>query len=84
MAVGRRRPERRSIRTGSEAFYVIAGKLGQRAPHGVSFVETGQTMNGHMAGVPMEVFNAGTTDLSALIMFMVDAGKPFSSPAKFD
>jgi hypothetical protein len=30
-----------------------------------------------------EVFNAGTTDLSALIMFVVDATKPFSSPAKF-
>ena len=32
--------------------------------------------------MPMEVFNSGTTDLSALIMFVVDATKPFSSPVE--
>lgn len=68
---------------GSEAFYVVAGRLGQRTPHGVSHVEAGQTMNGHPAGMPMEVFNSGTTDLTALIMFVVDAAKPFSVPAEF-
>ncbi len=66
---------------GSEAFYVLDGKLGQRTPHGVSYVEAGNTMNGHMAEMPMEVFNGGATDLSALIMFVVDATKPFSVPA---
>ena len=69
---------------GSEAFYVINGKLGQRTPNGVSYVEAGHTMNGHEAGMTMEVFNAGTTDLDALIMFVVDATKPFSVPAKFE
>ena len=39
-------------------------------------------MNGHDADMPMEVFNSGTTDLTALIMFVVDATKPFSVPAK--
>lgn len=68
---------------GSEAFYVVAGKLGQRTPDGISYVEAGHTMNGHMAGMTMQVFNAGTTDLTALIMFVVDATKPFSVPAKF-
>lgn len=68
---------------GSEAFYVIAGRLGQKTPHGVSYVEAGHTMNGHMAGMTMQVFNAGTTDLTALIMFVVDATKPFSVPATF-
>jgi len=67
---------------GSEAFYVVAGRLGQRTPHGVDYVEAGHTMNGHSAGMPMQVFNAGTTDLTALIMFVVDASKPFSVPAK--
>lgn len=66
---------------GSEAFYVVAGRLGQRTPHGVSYIEAGKTMNGHEAGMPMEVFNGGTTELTALIMFVVDAGKPFSVPA---
>jgi len=67
---------------GSEAFYVISGELGQRTPQGVSHVEAGHTMNGHSAGMPMEVFNSGTTELSALIMFVVDATKPFSSPVE--
>lgn len=69
---------------GSEAFYVVAGRLGQRTPHGVSHVEAGHSMNGHPADMPMEVFNSGTTDLTALIMFVVDATKPFSVPAKFE
>jgi quercetin dioxygenase-like cupin family protein len=68
---------------GSEAFYVVAGRLGQKTPHGVAHVEAGQTMNGHDAGKVMQVFNSGTTDLTALIMFVVDASKPFSTPAKF-
>lgn len=76
---------RTSVHThpGSEAFYVVGGRLGQRTPHGMSHVEAGRTMNGHHADVPMEVFNSGTTDLTALIMFVVDANKPFSVPANF-
>jgi hypothetical protein len=69
---------------GSEAFYVISGRLGQRTPHGVSHVDAGGIMNGHAAHTTMEVFNSGTTDLNALIMFVVDATKPFSVPAKFE
>jgi hypothetical protein len=41
-------------------------------------------MNGHAADTPMEVFSAGTTDLEQLVMFVVDANKPFSVPAKFE
>ena len=44
---------------GSEAFYVIAGRLGQRTPQGVMNVEAGHSMNGHSAGMTMEVFNMG-------------------------
>src|SRR5215467_6764247 len=69
---------------GSESFYVISGKLGQRTPQGVMNVEAGHTMNGHPAGMAMEVFNSGPTELDALIMFVVDATKPFSTPAKFE
>jgi hypothetical protein len=67
---------------GSEAFYVLAGRLGQRTPHGVAHAEAGQSMNGHGADMPMVVFSAGTTDLDQLVMFVVDATRPFSSPAK--
>ena len=41
-------------------------------------------MRGHTAGMSMEVFNGGTANLDALIMFVVDATKPFSVPAKFE
>jgi hypothetical protein len=67
---------------GSEAFYVVAGRLGQRTPHGVSHAEAGQVMNGHGPDTPMEVFSSGATDLDQLVMFVVDATKPFSAPAK--
>jgi hypothetical protein len=69
---------------GSETFYVLAGRLGQRTPHGVSYAEAGQSMNGHGADVAMEVFSAGTSDLDQLVMFVVDANRPFSSPAKLE
>jgi hypothetical protein len=39
-------------------------------------------MNGHAPDTPMEVFSSGTTPLSQLVMFVVDATRPFSSPAK--
>jgi hypothetical protein len=41
-------------------------------------------MNGHGPDMAMEVFNAGTSDLDQLVMFVVDATRPFSSPAKFE
>ena len=69
---------------GSEAFYVLSGRLGQRTPHGVANAAAGQSMPGHGPDVPMEVFSAGTTDLDQLVMFVVDATRPFSPSAKFD
>jgi hypothetical protein len=67
---------------GSEAFYVISGRLGQKTPDGARYAEAGHTLNGKDADVPMEVFSAGTTDLTTLVMFVVDATRPFSVPAK--
>ena len=69
---------------GPEAFYVLAGKVGQKTPHGVTYTEAGMTMVGHGADTPMQVFNAGTTDLEELAIFVVDANRPFSSPASLD
>jgi hypothetical protein len=69
---------------GSETFYVLKGKLGQRTPHGVVHADAGAAMNGHGADMPMEVFSAGTTDLDQIVMFVVDATRPFSSPARFE
>ena len=69
---------------GTEAFYVLAGRLGQKTSHGVSHVDIGQSMPGHGPDTPMEVFSSGTSDLNVLIMFVVDATRPFSPPAKFE
>jgi uncharacterized RmlC-like cupin family protein len=69
---------------GAETFYVLTGRLGQRTPHGVGEVEAGHSMPGHGPGMPMEVFSSGTSELLALVMFVVDASKPFSSPATFE
>ncbi len=69
---------------GSEAFYVLAGRLGQKTPHGVAYTEAGQAMNGHGGDMAMQVFSGGTTDLDQLVMFVVDATRPFSTPAKLE
>src|SRR5581483_10645717 len=68
---------------GSETFYVLKGRLDQRTPSGVVHVEAGQALPGHPAGTTMEVSSGGSGELEALVMFVVDASKPFSSPAKF-
>ncbi len=69
---------------GSESFYVLSGGLGEKTPSGVVQVGTGQAMPGHAFGEPMQAFSSGPGTLNALVMFLVDATRPFSSPAKFE
>jgi quercetin dioxygenase-like cupin family protein len=69
---------------GSEAFYVLKGELTQKTPHGVARLTAGQSMVSHGTDTPMVVSNSGSEDLREFALFVVDAGKPFSSPAKFD
>jgi len=69
---------------GSEAFYVLAGQLTQKTSHGVATLNAGQSMNGHAPGMVMQLTSSGTVDLDQLVMFVVDATKPFSSPASFE
>ena len=68
---------------GSETFYVLSGELTQKTPEGVNRVSAGQSMPGHPPNTPMQVSSSGTSDLSALVMFVNDATKPFSSAAVF-
>jgi hypothetical protein len=68
---------------GSEAFLVLAGEQNIRSPHGTMRVKVGQAEAGHGADMPMQVSSSGSTDLHALVMFVVDATKSFSSPATF-
>lgn len=66
---------------GSEAFYVLSGELTQKTPQGVVRVSAGQTLVGHGGDVPMEVSSSGSAELKEFALFVVDASKPFSSPA---
>ena len=67
---------------GSEAFYVLAGEQTIRTLKGTIRVKAGQPETGFGADNPMEVSSTGSTDLHSLVMFVVDATRPFSSPAK--
>jgi len=67
---------------GSEAFYVVAGETSSHTPSGVKRVAAGHSETGHAADTPMQVSSSGTTNLHSLVMFVVDAARPFSSPAK--
>jgi quercetin dioxygenase-like cupin family protein len=66
---------------GAETFYVLSGELTQKIPDGVKRVSAGQPMLGHSPNTPMQVSSSGNSNLSALVMFVTDATKPFSSPA---
>src|SRR5450631_938583 len=67
---------------GSEAFFVLSGEQSIRGASGVMKVTAGHTEPGQGAEGAMEVSSSGSTNLHALVMFVVDADKPFSSPAK--
>jgi hypothetical protein len=66
---------------GSEAFFVLTGEQSIRGAHGTMVVKTGQPEAGHGANMAMQVSSSGSSDLRSLVMFVVDAAKPFSSPA---
>ena len=68
---------------GSEAFYVLAGETSQTTPNGAMRIAAGRSETGQGADTPMQVSSSGASDLHSLVMFVVDADKPFSSPAKF-
>ena len=67
---------------GSEAFFVLAGEQSIRSARQTLRVKVGQAEAGQGADQSMQVSSSGSTDLHALVMFVVDADRPFSSPAK--
>jgi quercetin dioxygenase-like cupin family protein len=69
---------------GSETFFVIKGETSQKTPSGIHQVKAGSSMVGHGSDTPMQVSSTGTDDLHSLVMFVVDASKPFSTPAKME
>jgi hypothetical protein len=67
---------------GSEAFFVLKGEQSIRGPHGTLRIVAGEPAAGNGADVPMQVSSTGATGLHSLVMFVVDAHRPFSTPAK--
>ena len=67
---------------GSEAFYVLTGEQSIRSAQGVLRIRPGQPEAGNGADSPMEVSSSGQENLLSLVMFVVDASRPFSHPAK--
>jgi quercetin dioxygenase-like cupin family protein len=65
---------------GVETFYVLSGELTQKMPGGTKRVSADHSMPGHSPNTPMQVSSSGKSDLSAVVMFVTDATKPFSSP----
>jgi|SRR5712692_2016711 quercetin dioxygenase-like cupin family protein len=68
---------------GSEGFYVLTGEICVRTPQGVIRIPAGRSEAGAPAGTPTQVSSCGSTGLNGFVMFVVDATKPFSSPATF-
>ena len=66
---------------GSEAFYVLVGEQSIRGAHGTLVVKAGTPEPGHGAAMAMQVSSSGSANLQSLVMFVVDATQPFSSPA---
>ena len=68
---------------GSEAFFVLTGMQRIRTSHGLMQIKAGHPEAGHGADMAMQISSSGSTDLHALVMFVVDATRPFSSPTSF-
>src|SRR5574341_763575 len=66
---------------GVEAFYTVAGEVCLRTPQRMIRIPAGKAEAGADTDTPIQVSNCGTTELRELIMFVVDANRPFSSPA---
>lgn len=63
---------------------MLGGRVGHKSPHGTHYADAETMMNSHGADTPMQVFNAGDIELVMFAMFVLDATRPFSSPAKLD
>lgn len=70
--------------SGSEAFYVLKGRVGHKSSHGTHYADAKTVMNSHDADMPMQVFTASEAEVELFAMVVVDATRPFSSPAKLD
>lgn len=62
---------------GPESFLVLSGQLTQHTPYSTHVLNEGATMSG-VPDQTMQIFSTGEEELQELIMFVVDATRPFS------
>ena len=67
-------------RRAAPAWLASANRSAARATYNPAFA-AGRAEAGRGADIPMQVSSSGATALRALVMFVVDATRPFSSPA---
>lgn len=68
---------------GSETFFVLTGAQSVHTPDGMMVVKAGHAEPGHGPGMPMQVLSTGSTDLHALVMFVLDATNRFHLPQTY-
>ena len=69
---------------GAEAIYVLRGEVSQRMAHGMEVAAAGQTLNAHAPEMVMQLISTGERDLEQLVLFVVDAARPFAPSAQFE
>jgi quercetin dioxygenase-like cupin family protein len=69
---------------GSEAIHVLPGEVTIRWPDRTDVIEAGESRAGQAPHTAMEATSTGDELLVQLVMFVVDANEPFSTPAVLD
>lgn len=67
---------------GSEAFLVLHGEHRLRTAHGLVRLPAGSAHAGDGADMAMQIASGGPEPVRTLVMFVVDATRPFSTPAQ--
>lgn len=69
---------------GSEAIYILSGEATVRWPDRTEVAGVGEYMAGAAPHTAMEAISTGDETLVELVMFVVDAKEPFSTPATLE
>ncbi|GAB6194805.1 cupin domain-containing protein [Lysobacter xanthus] len=67
---------------GSEAFLVLAGEHRLRTEQGLVRIPAGTAHAGDSADRAMQISSGGPDPVRTIVLFVVDATRPFSTPAK--
>lgn len=68
---------------GTEAWFVLAGEQTIRTSQGTITLGAGKSHSGLPGGTAMQSLNDGSTEMRSLVLFVLDAAKPFATPATF-